>query len=127
MLIQRHSDRSILRRSGICRCIPFENFSVNDLNEILAFNGTSNDLDTLVNTLLTLIKSGHKHPWGHAFESISGIMDNNQDQRENKSPIKKLNYVAEADSWAEDGDFDSSEMKLEDEQFEKPFPKRLDS
>ena len=59
--------------------IPVKYCSVNDLKEILGFNSTLNDLETLVNTLLTLIKSGHKHPWGHAFESISKVKDNNQD------------------------------------------------
>ena len=102
--------------------IPVEYFTEDDLEEILKFNGTSNDLETLVNTLLTLIKSGHKHPWGHAFETVSGVMENNQDQRENELPIKKLSFVAEADLWAEEGNFDSSEMKLKDEQFANNFP-----
>ena len=92
-------------------CIPVEYFTEDELKEVLEFKGTSNDLETLVNTLLTLIKSGYEHPWGYAFETISGVMDNNQDQRENESPIKKLNYEAEVDSWVE-SDFNSSEMKL---------------
>ena len=57
--------------------IPAKNFSDDDLEEILEFHGTLNDLETLVNTLLTLIKSGHNHPWSDAFETVSGVKDNN--------------------------------------------------
>lgn len=102
--------------------IPAENFSDNNLVEILEFHGTSNDLETLVNNLLALIQNGHNHPWSDAFETVSGVKDNNRDQQENESPIKKLDYDANVDSWAENGDFDSSEMKLKDKQFENSFP-----
>ena len=67
--------------------IPAENFSDDELVEILEFHGTSNDLETLVNKLLALIKNGHNHPWRDAFETVSGVKDNNQDQQENESPI----------------------------------------